>query len=368
MVAQMQHNPTTFAAKPSCPAFACPASSGLKPRRHGLSRFEPSRRRVLDMLLLGGAAALATPAFAAPTEDLPVFKVGTLPFGTVQWEVQTIIEHGLDRAAGVRIVNVPLASNDAARVAFLSGSVDAIVNDLLFAARLRTEGKAIRFLPFSTKEGALMVSASSPIRSLDDLRGRSIGVAGGPLDKSWLVLRATASRHGLDLGRDAKPVFGAPPLLAAKVESGELDCGLLYWSACARLAAKGYRQVVSVEQLADELGAHGKIAFVGFLFRDEAPPPVLAGFAKSVRQAETLLASDPAAWNAVRPLMQAKDDATFEALKRAFIDGIPHKGRADEIKDASAFFAAIARIGGPALVGNATSLPESLYVDQAVYG
>ena len=123
-----------------------------------------------------------------------------------------------------------------------------------------------------------------------------------------------------------------------------------------------------MEQLADDLGARGKIAFVGFLFKDGAAQPVLGGFAKAVRQADALLASDPEAWNAVRPLMAANDDKTFEALKQAFIDGIPHKGRADEIKDASDFFAVVAKIGGPALVGNATSLPESLYVDQAVYG
>ena len=321
----------------------------------------PTRRAVL-----AGSAAMLTPRpiFAA---DLPGFKVGTLPFGTVQWEVQTIIEHGLDKAAGLRVENVPLASNDAARIAFLSGSVDAIVNDLLFAARLQAEGKPVRFMPFSTKEGALMVPASSPIKGIADLKGKSIGVAGGPLDKSWLVLRAASTKAGLDLAREARPVFGAPPLLAAKVESGELDCGLLYWSACARLQAKGFKQIVSVEQLADELGAHGKIAFVGFLFMDSVPLPLQEGFGKAVRQAEALLAEQPDAWQPIRPLMQAKDEATFSTLKQAFIDGIPHKSRADEIKDAQDFFSVVAKLGGPALVGTATSLPESLYVDRSVY-
>ena len=316
-------------------------------------------------VLAGSAALMASmPVRAA---DLPVFRVGTLPFGTVQWEVQTIIEHGFDRAAGLQVVNVPLASNDAARIAFLSGSVDAIVNDLLFAARLKAEGKPVRFMPFSTKEGALMVAAASPIRTVADLRGKSIGVAGGPLDKSWLILRAAATRQGFDLTQQARPTFGAPPLLAAKVESGELDCGLLYWSACARLQAKGYRQVVSVEQLADEIGAHGKIAFVGFLFMDPAQQHVLEGFGKAVRQAEMVLADQPAAWTPVRPMMEARDEATFSALKQAFVDGIPRKPRADEIKDAQDFFSVVAKLGGPALVGTATSLPASLYVDQTIY-
>ena len=65
--------------------------------------------------------------------------------------------------------------------------------------------------------------------------------------------------------------------------------------------------------------------------------------------------------------MSAKDEATFVALKQAFVDGIPHKPRADEIKDAQDFFSVVAKLGGPALVGSATSLPASLYVDAAIY-
>ena len=87
-----------------------------------------------------------------------------------------------------------------------------------------------------------------------------------------------------------------------------------------------------------------------------------------MHQAETLLVDQPGAWDDVRPLMQAKDEATFSALKGAFLDGIPHKSRGDEIKDAQAFFATLSKLGGSALVGTATSLPEGLYVDQAVYG
>ena len=47
---------------------------------------------------------------------------------------------------------------------------------------------------------------------------------------------------------------------------------------------------------------------------------------------------------------------------------VPHKPRAEEIADAQSFFAIVAKLGGPALVGGATSLPGDLYVDQAVYG
>ena len=324
--------------------------------------FKPSRRA-----LMAGAAAtlLVSRAAAAPA----VFKVGTLPFGTVSWAVQTLIDNRFDSANGIRVENVPLASMEASRVAFLSGSVDTVVNDLLFAARLKTEGKPILFLPFSSTEGALMVAGSSPIKAIGDLKGKSIGVGGGPLDKNWLLLRAAAKKDsGLDLVQDAHPVFGATPLLAAKVESGELDCGLLYWNYCARLHAKGYRQVTSVEEIAASLGAKGKVALGGFLFQQSAEASTLQAFAKAVHQALTTLETKPEAWAKIRPLMQAPDEATFEDLKQAFLRGIPHKSRDEEIADTKSLYAIVAKLGGAALVGSATSLPSDIYVDQAIYG
>jgi hypothetical protein len=66
--------------------------------------------------------------------------------------------------------------------------------------------------------------------------------------------------------------------------------------------------------------------------------------------------------------MQAPDQATFDALKAAYIRGVPRKPRAQEIADAQAFFSIMARLGGSALVGPSTSLPDDLYVGQSIFG
>lgn len=328
--------------------------------------FKPSRR---TFLIGAGASAAGFATSPADATDLPVFKVGLLPFGTVQWEIETLVANGFDTNGGIKVEIVPLASSEAARIAFLSESVDAIVQDLLFAARLKAENKSVLFMPQSSTEGELVAPANSPIRSIADLKGKSIGVAGGPIDKNWLFLRAAALKQAnLDLTKDARPVFGAPPLLAAKVESGELDCGLIYWSQAARLEAKGYRRVVSVEDVVASLGGKGKVAVGGYLFREDAKRDVLAAFGKAVRRSEDLLSEKADAWTPIRPMMKAPDAATFDALKAAYLRGIPRKPRAEEIADAQSFFAIVAQLGGSELVGSATSLPASLYVDQAIYG
>ncbi len=85
-----------------------------------------------------------------------------------------------------------------------------------------------------------MVPAGSPITDLKGLSGKRHGVAGGALDKNWILLKAQGPETaGLDLESAAQIAYGAPPLLAQKLESGELDAALLYWQFCARLEAKG---------------------------------------------------------------------------------------------------------------------------------
>ena len=209
-------------------------------------------------LIIAGLITLAAAmlAIAPPAAAQDRIRLGLLKFGTASWAAEIIAQHGLDRANGFVLERLDLASNDSARIAFLSGEADVILSDLLFAARLTAEGKPVVFVPFSSAEASLMTASSSSIHSIGDLKGRRIGISGGPLDKGWLMLAAEAERaHGLDLARDAAPVFGAPPLLQQQLEAGELDAALLYWNFAARLKAKGYREVTTVERLVRNRGS-----------------------------------------------------------------------------------------------------------------
>lgn len=315
--------------------------------------------------VLGLAPALWLAGAARARAAAPTLRVGLLAFGTAAWMIETIRGEGLDRAGGFALETVDLASNDAARIAFQGGAVDAIVSDLLFAARATAEGRPVVFEPFSAAEGALMVPAASPIVTIADLAGRRIGVAGGALDKSWLLLRAEAKRrHGLDLATTAEPIFGAPPLLARRLETGDLDAVLTYWSFAARLEAKGFRRLVDVGDLARAFGASGDVALLGWVFRRDFAAThgdLLDRFAAAGRAAGDRLATDPTAWEHLRPLMRAEDGATFETLKRRFLAGRPRRALAEEERDARALYAALAALGGPALVGPAKTLPDGLY-------
>ena len=319
------------------------------------------------MLAAGAAALVPGPGGPAAQGGGAGLKLGLLPFGTVSWEAEVIRARGLDAAQGFALEGVKLAGSDAARIAFQGGQVDLIVSDLLWAARLRAEGRAVRFLPYSSSEGALMVPADSPLKSLADLAGKRLGVAGGPLDKNWLLLRARAREaDGIDLDRDARPAFAAPPLLMQKLETGELDAALLYWTFCARLEAKGFRRLTDADAIARGFGVTGPVALLGYVFDDALlarRAAEMAAFTRASRAAKQALADDATAWTLVRPLMAAEDAATFDALRREFLDGIPRRPVAAEEADAARLVAVLARLGGERLLGAATTLPEGLYWD-----
>ena len=95
-----------------------------------------------------------------------------LKFGTVNWEIDTIIHNKLDEANGFKLEMVVLASNDATRIAIKAGEVDVIVSDWLFVSRQRAEGVPLTFVPYSTSVGAIMVPPDSTVQDARRPEGR----------------------------------------------------------------------------------------------------------------------------------------------------------------------------------------------------
>ena len=317
-------------------------------------------------LLAGGTLALSalTLPARAQTPPLPVIRIGTLENGTVNWEIQTIRNAGLDRENGFDLVPMALAGNPATQVAMQGGEVDTIVSDWLWVAQQRAQGGDFTFLPYSTAVGGVMVAADSPAQTLADLDGKKIGIAGGPVDKSWLILRAwSRAKLGRDLADMTTQVFGAPPMIMNAAETGEVDAAINFWHFQAKMQARGMRQLVSVADAARDLGLDPSTPLLGYVLHAgwiAQSPEIAAGFARASRAAKDLLARDDAAWTALRPIMNAADDAEFEALKAGWRAGIPAPGPVNA-ENAQKTFAAMAELGGDELTGGLTTLPAGLF-------
>jgi NitT/TauT family transport system substrate-binding protein len=281
--------------------------------------------------------------------------VTTLKFGTVNWLLDTLAAEGLDEREGVQIVRQELASTQALTIALQAGDADFAVSDWPWAMRRRIDGEPFLFAPYSSALGSLMVGKDSKIEKLADLKGKKLGVAGGPLDKSWLLLRARAHAEvGGDIATMLEPVFGAPPLLSEQLRMGRVDAVLTYWNFAARLDAGGYRRLVDVSDIMVALGITPPPPLVGFVFRETmlaSAESEVAGFFRAVAGANDILKSSDAAWERLRPSMQVKSDAEFTRLRDYFRAGVPAPWGEADLAAAQKLYGLLADLGGQEFVG-----------------
>ena len=316
------------------------------------------RRRAL----LSAALIAASPLAAAAAPGAPI-RVGTLRYGSVAWELDVMRTHGLDAAADVAVEAVELAATPAAQVALQAGRVDAIVQDWLWVSRQRATGADWTLSPTSGALGALMAPAASPVQTVADLRGRRLGVAGSPLDKSWLLLRAYAQRKlGLDLEGAADKSFGPPPLLAEQLTAGRLDAVLTYWPFAARAEAAGQRRVVAMEDVVEALGIPPGVPFVGWVFSDAfaaRSPAAVGGLVKASDRARAILLASDKEWERIAPLTGASGPGELARLRDWYRRGVPERWN---LEATARLYDVLAEVGGPALVGPAAHLaPGTLW-------
>lgn len=298
---------------------------------------------------------------AGATERL---RLAVQKTGTFAWELAIITARGLDKKAGLDIEITELASPEAAKIALMGRAADMILSDWLWVARQRNLGGHLVFLPYSTALGAVMVPAGSPITELAGLKGKKIAVAGGPLDKSWLLLQALAKQSDFDLAAQADIIYGAPALLYQKAESGEADATLNYWTFCVALESRGFRRLIGMEDVERRLGAKGPVAMVGYVFDEgfaQSHTAALTRFFKIAMEAKKILVHSDADWERIGHQLGIVDQAQLALYRKNYVDGIPRRPVAEEAADARALYRVMAKIGGPSLVGNATELDEGTF-------
>ena len=270
----------------------------------------------------------------------------------------------IDRKANLQIETIELASTEAGKIALKGGSADLMLSDWLWVARERSLGDHLVFYPSSSTLGAVMVPANSNITSVADLKGRKLAIAGGPLDKSWLLLQGLARRSGLDLRRQATIIYGAPPLLSQKALQGEQDATLTFWNFCADLEGKGFKRAIAVDDVMRQLGAKAAVAIVGYTFDGQwaaRNKSVVDRFLEAARQAKEMLATSDAEWQRLAPRIGVHDAAALAIYRQRYGEGIFRRPIAEEEADARALYAVLAEVGGSDLVGPARELDRGTF-------
>ncbi|AOY89870.1 ABC transporter substrate-binding protein [Marinobacter salinus] len=289
------------------------------------------RKPGLSALIAGLALALlqlsATVAFADQGEPLPELSVSVLQFGTAHWELDHIVHRKLDREHGYQLSLKLVANLPASRLAVTSGSVNGAVADLLWAQTRFEAGTPYLYVPFSSQIGAVVVSEQSSIRTVADLAGKRIGVAGGPGSKGWILLQKVAGQQGIKLEESSEIQYAAPPLLSQALKRGQVDVIVTYWHFAARLRGEGgWRSAFGMADLLTELGLDRTLPVLGYVFPAnwaENHGSLIDRFAASLHRAKAELAESETYWQRLRPLMGEPGDEVFAALREGFVAGRP---------------------------------------------
>ncbi len=257
-------------------------------------------------------AFIAAPTFAAEKSTL---RIGVQASGTLDWELSVLSE-----SPDFQIQTQPVATAEAAKIALQSGAVDMIVSDFLWVSQTRNMGSEFVFYPYSNTSGALVVPANSTIHDIKELAGKKLGIAGGELDKNWLLLQAAGKKQNVDLNTTVEKVFGAPPLINEQLKNQRVDAVLTYWHFAAQLETQGYRQLLDGKTLQQNLGISENIPTLGYVFKQswaDNHKTALKSFFVATAQAKNRLCDDAELWKKTT----VKMESASVVLRQRYCDG-----------------------------------------------
>lgn len=306
--------------------------------------------------------------YAQTTTDLPVLKVGVLKFGTINWQMDVIKHHKLDILNNFKLEVRPFASKNASAVALQSGAVDIIMTDLFWVSRQRSQGKPYVLMPTVKATGGVYTATKSTLASLFDGQQRSIGVAGGSVDKNWLLLKAYAKHQGFKLSKHFKPKFAAPPLLNRFMLAGELDASINFWHYNSRLEAAGMHVSLPLKTMLSTLGINNDVPLLGWVFEEQfatESAKLLKRFMRASFAAKRQLSKYPSEWERIAHLIKAENNAVLQILQSHYPNTLLTIFTQIEVKATQQLFEVYQGLGGHELLGQDTSFDPNIYWSEA---
>ena len=288
--------------------------------KNAISQMNQLIARLFSLLLL-----LFNISAAQAIEAFPI-KIGVIAFGTLQWELTVIQQQGLDKAENIKLNLITLANPQAGKIALNAGTVDIGVADWFWVSNQRANNDShLTFAPYSATAGALMVPATSKITTIKQLAKSRIGIAGGEIDKNWLLLQTVVSTHDLlNLDESVTKVYGAPPILNQQLLQGRLDALLTYWHYAAQLEANGYKRLLDGAELLKLLGVEQTLPTLGYIFDENwanQHRQAIQSFLKISRQAKNLICTSDQVWKTVLPLTRSENKQAETILRQRYCEG-----------------------------------------------
>ena len=315
----------------------------------------------LRLCLLSLAALLSQPGLA---DGKPTIRLAAMASGTMNWELAALRNQGLLDKADFKVESIAVANQQAGKIALQAGGVDVIVSDWIWTSSMRGEGTNLSFYPYSDTAGALLVPADSPIKSLADLTGKKLGVAGGELDKNWLLLQALGQQQQLDLNADVEKIYAAPPLLSQQLLDKRVDALLTYWQFAAHLEAQGYQVLLTGEELIRQLGIAETVPSLGYVFKQDwadQHKAALKQFLNLSRQARDSLCTSDAERQKIVPLTEAATPTEQQKLREGYCRGRVEQWGVNQQAAAAKIYSLLHKLSNNKLTGHSAQLQTGTF-------
>ena len=210
-----------------------------------------------------------------------------------------------------------------------TGNYDVATGAWLTTAILRARGNKVTQIYSMTDMSAqgTVVQTGSSIKGYGDLKGKRIGIFGGPTGTTTFMLRTLSKKfYGFDLLKDSKLQFGAPPLLWGALGKGELDAVTTLDPYITRMIeTKKFRALTSLGNAWQEKTGQRVLTVTmsandNWLKKNE---DVAKRFVRALKEALEFVRSHPEAWPDIATRLKVKTEwgkkRIFEAVAPSFI-------------------------------------------------
>ncbi len=232
-------------------------------------------------------------------------------------------------------------------------------------ARARAEGKGTLVIgAMFSPTNFVLVPKDSPAKSLVDLKGKRVGIFGGPGATTSIMLFAIAKRwYGVDLQKESQIITAPSPALAGLLDNRELGAALVGTIDSLKLSLAGkYRTLLDLseewEKRAGRAPAHVSISTNDDFAR--AYPDLLKNYMKAYVETVKYIRLNPSVWESYGKEIKMTSKEEIALLRERIGPRIVERWDRQQMDIQKDFLEVTRQILGPKVL---KTVPEGLMTD-----
>ena len=229
-----------------------------------------------------------------------VVKLVLMP-GVQLFPILNMEAQGLDEKNNITLEKKMVVSPSALYTHLRAGEVDIGFGSWPTIALFRSQGAPlVNVYPMIRFFNEILVKVDSPLKGFSDLKGKRIGLFGGPAAGTSTLFRFICIKYfGFDPVKESKLQYGAPSLLKGLAEKGELDAVMLLDPYATLMLEKGdFKPIGEIGGFYEE--KTGTVLLHVCVVANEdfgkKNPDVLKRFLKAFKESVTHLKNHAEAW------------------------------------------------------------------------